>query len=134
MITSPARLLLPAGYMLCIFVLSSIPGDLEDPDTLLAVVFAWVSPQWQNLLHIPLYGGLTAAWLWALEAQNPRARGWAAVVFSLAFSIFDESYQLYVPGRFSSYTDLALNATGIALVLCLFVYSRTSQPLINRQS
>ena len=115
------RLMLPICYMAGIFVLSSIP-DTGRPDSGLA----WVSPSLQNLLHIPLYGGLAGCWYWALERWSGRGgvRLLTAFALTLGYGVLDELHQLTVPGRFGSLTDLALNALGAALILAWLARTR----------
>ena len=60
------RIFLPLTYMLGIYVLSSIP-NMGSVETQVDSIFQWVSPELQNLLHIPLYGGLAGCWYWALK-------------------------------------------------------------------
>jgi VanZ family protein len=115
---SHGRILLPLGYMAALFLLSSIPGDAST-DTLVGKVFQWVTPDWQNLLHIPLYAGLTASWLWATAGYplDHRYRLGIAFVLTLLWAVVDEAHQMGVPGRYGSLTDLALNLLGAALAI-----------------
>ena len=117
---SHIRMLLPLAYMLALFLLSSIPGDVSS-DNLVGKVFQWVEPNWQNLLHIPLYAGLATSWLWALNTyplKSP-ARLVVAFILTLLWAVADETYQMSVPGRYGSLTDLALNLLGAFLaVMC----------------
>lgn len=121
------KLLAPLGYMLVIYGLSSIPGA-EAPETALQTAFQWVPPSLQNFLHIPLYAGLCYAWLWALGNMSlPFAQCcWAAALISIAYGGFDEWHQMSVPGRYASWTDLALNAIGV--VVLLFVQNLLKTP------
>jgi hypothetical protein len=111
------RLLLPLAYMGGLLLLSSVPGDqTEGP---VGQLFLWVEPQWQNLLHVPLYAGLAASWLWAL-ARHPMhglTRLSVALLVTLLWAALDETYQISVPGRYSSLTDMALNALGACLAV-----------------
>jgi VanZ family protein len=111
------RLLLPLAYMAGLLLLSSVPGDqTEGP---MGQLFQWVEPQWQNLLHVPLYAGLAASWLWAL-ASHPMQRVnrlCIALLVTLLWAALDETYQLSVPGRYSSLTDMASNALGACLAV-----------------
>ena len=116
------HILLPLGYMAALLLLSSIPGDASQ-DNLVGVIFEWVTPGWQNLLHIPLYAGLAASWLWAL-AKYPRRLRYpltTSFMLTLLWGILDEAYQLGVPGRYGSLTDLALNMLGAS---CAIVYAK----------
>lgn len=121
------RLLLPATYMLGIFALSSIPGD--QPDTELGRIFQWVQPQVQNLLHIPLFGGLAASWYWALPGHRQSQRIAFSIGITILYGCFDEWHQLHVPGRYASWTDLALNAAGVALAAILIKLGRRRRSL-----
>jgi VanZ family protein len=110
-----SRYLLPVCYMTALFCVSSIPGDVMEE----APVFRWVTPDWQNMLHIPAYAGLAFSWWWALETRlaTVRPRLIAAFTLTMMYALVDESWQLYIPGRYGSLTDLALNALGAALML-----------------
>ena len=111
-------LALTLGYTGGIYWLSSLPGD--DPGQAgLAGIIAWTPPALQNLLHIPLFGLL--AWLWhrTLNAWGMHHRPALGTAFILAagFGVFDEWHQLHVPGRYASFTDIALNCAGAMLAL-----------------
>jgi hypothetical protein len=117
---SKYRILFPLTYMLGIFTLSSIP-DTGRIESQLDKVFHWVSPELQNLLHIPLYGGLAGSWYWAMEYKiiDSFKKSCYAFVFTMTYSLIDEYYQLSIPGRFGSFTDLALNAIGAIIMLAI---------------
>ena len=123
------RILLPLCYMLGIFALSSIP-DTGRAESEAEKIFQWITPELQNLLHIPLFGGLAGAWYWAL---NPWISGTSnkilsAFILTTVYSLLDEYHQLSVPGRFGSFTDLGLNAIGSILILAMIaIHQRTSQ-------
>ena len=112
------RLSLPLVYMASVFVLSSIPGD-TGADTAVGVLLQWVSPTWQNLLHVPLYAGLTLTWLWALAPSylGYRHRLLTAFLLTAAWGVFDEVHQSFVPGRYASWTDIGLNLLGACAVV-----------------
>ena len=123
------RILVPLCYMLGIFALSSIPdtGRIESPAE---QIFQWVSPELQNLLHIPLFGGLAGAWYWALKPwlDGAKTKIAAAFIFTTIYSFLDEYHQLSVPGRYGSFTDLGLNAIGAILMLAILaIHHRSSQ-------
>ena len=117
--TSHWRILLPLAYMAGLFLLSSVPGD--DPEVAGAggAILQWLTPQWQNLLHIPIYAGPAASWLWALAGRPRHTWLLLAFVLTVAWAVFDESYQTTVPGRYGSVTDLALNVIGASLAVAL---------------
>ncbi|MBK8992690.1 MAG: VanZ family protein [Gammaproteobacteria bacterium] len=118
--TRKLRLLLPLAYMTAIFALSSIP-DTETPANALESALRWASPELQNLLHIPLFGGLAWCWHWGLRSwmKQEQWRLGAALALTLAYAVLDEIHQLYVPGRFGSLTDVVLNAVGAVLALAV---------------
>ena len=120
------RLAAALGYMVGIFLLSSIPDD-GTPETIGEKLLQWATPEFQNLLHIPLFGGLAATWYWALRPILDSTRLRLAVVFLItaAYSFLDEWHQLHVPGRYGSLTDIALNLVGIVATLA---YLARSEP------
>jgi len=123
------RIFIPLAYMLGIFALSSIP-DTGRIESQIDKIFHWVSPELQNLLHIPLFGGLAGCWYWALKpwVNNTNSRIITAFIFTMIYSFYDEYHQLSVPGRFGSFTDLGLNAIGSILVLAMIaIHNRAGQ-------
>lgn len=94
------------AYMAGIVWLSSLPGS-----TLSQLGFAaWLA----NLGHIPLFAGLGAISLWALEGRLWLRAASVLAVGSL-FGLSDEWHQTFVPGRVFSLGDLAFDALGLAL-------------------
>lgn len=109
----------PLGLMAVIFVLSSIPGKMRNPRLRFLTE---LDPQWQNLLHVPLFGLLQFLWLRALVRSGvPRGK---AILFGCAISfgygVFDEWHQMFVPGRYASLTDISLNLLGVVLATVIF--------------
>lgn len=118
--------LLAIAYMATLFLLSSIPDDDGIGRRIL-----FPPPAVQNLLHVPVYAGLTWVWWRALRKDPPKppakAGGRAAVLGAAAIAIvygaLDEVHQMYVPGRFASVTDALFNAAGAAVVVAwVFLY------------
>ena len=123
------RILIPLAYMLGIFALSSIP-DTGRVETQTERIFLWISPEFQNFLHIPLFGGLAGCWYWALKPWVGVTNNKIAIAFIITtiYSFFDEYHQLSVPGRFGSFTDLGLNAIGTILILAILaIHQRRAQ-------
>jgi hypothetical protein len=118
--------------MLGIFVLSSIP-DTGRIETQADKIFHWVSPELQNLLHIPLFGGLAGCWYWALKPwiHGVNRKVITAFILTMIYSFFDEYHQLSVPGRFGSFTDLGLNAIGSILILAIIAMHYRAQSSRN---
>ena len=99
--------------MTALFALSSVP----QPENIDAHQVLMVQPTWQTLLHVPAY--FVLAWLWW---RTLRTRKWpvtasatVAVIIAAVYGVLDEVHQYFVPGRFLSLTDLAMNLTGALL-------------------
>jgi len=115
------RLIPPLLYMAGIYALSSIP-DLDTPETAAEKLLQWAPPELQNLLHIPLFGGLAVVWHWSLRPSigNRRLRLTLVFIITTLYAVLDEWHQLHVPGRFGSLTDVALNLVGIMGAVAFF--------------
>ena len=107
------------SYMGLILDLSLIP-DKGSPAHLLALV----SPNVQNLLHIPAFGFLALLWIVALGIYqvSEGRRILIASIIALAFGLLTEMGQIWVPGRFPSILDLTLDLTGILLFIWFYQY------------
>lgn len=116
------RLLLPIAYMMTLLLLSSIPGDQSAAQSPASQVSQYIAPTLQNFLHIPLYAGLAISWLWALKWPAPHERGrlFAVFILTATWAVVDESYQMGIPGRYASLTDLTLNLVGASLAVGFF--------------
>ena len=110
----------PLILMAIIFVLSSIPGQLESEGL---KFLTDIDPQLQNMLHVPLFGTLQILWLQALTKHGMTGLQVLAAGFaiSLAYGCFDELHQIFVPGRYASLIDLFLNFTGIVIGTLVFM-------------
>ena len=90
-----------------------------------------------SLLHIPLYGILTALFIFSFvplkfnstyqinQRNQKNQRNWKNFYLlpggiALIVAIADEIHQAYVPGRDASLTDVLLDMVGIILVLFFF--------------
>jgi VanZ family protein len=126
-VTAVINLLLTLGYMSAIYWLSSIPGETDPENPLLSGIILWTPPAVQNLAHIPLFGILALLWYRSLSAWMRESRLLSGAAFLLAsgFGILDEWHQLHVPGRYASFTDIALNILGAAFAIWLL--SRAAQ-------
>jgi VanZ family protein len=105
--------------MAVIYALSSIPGEARAGLDGLAEFLLWVPPNIQNLLHLPLYAGLTLLWLWVLPLWISHRQIIYTVAFLLAavYGVVDEFHQLHVPGRYASLVDISLNMLGAGLAI-----------------
>ena len=92
-------------YMVFIFILSSIPDTDEK---------IYISVTLQNLLHTPLFGILAFLWMRAFY-YNKFAFADAikyTLLITMAYGIFDEFHQSFVPGRDASIMDVGLDFVG----------------------
>ena len=116
---------LPLLIMAVLYWLSSLPGTPRPDDPAVYSLFYWLSPAMQNTLHVPAYAALGWAWHWALGAwlrvSSPRAVG--ACMIALAYGVFDEWHQSFVPGRYGSLSDVVLDVAGAALGIALAVWA-----------
>ena len=67
------------------------------------------------LAHAGEFALLTVLWAWALAPRLGRGGIAVAVVVSLAYAVFDEVHQSFVPGRDADPLDVLVDAAGIAL-------------------
>ncbi|MCB1667843.1 MAG: VanZ family protein [Porticoccaceae bacterium] len=121
------RLLLPLMYMAILFALSSIHGGASA--TPAEELLAWLPPGIQNLLHIPVWAGLTGCWVWALQRNHYPLL--LAATFSVSYGIVDELYQRTVPGRYGSLTDLLFDTIGVIATLLLVACFKKSSSAIT---
>lgn len=115
------RLSAPFLYMACIFMLSSIPGDQANPESVWQKSLLLMTPGLQNLLHIPLFLGLALTWIYALNhtKKTPNLRLLTAFILTVIYSFIDEAHQFYTPGRYASLSDIFLDSTGAALIFLI---------------
>jgi len=105
------------GYTAGIFILSAIPG--QDGEQVVPIPdLLW------NLLHIPLFSGLTwcllmslSDWHWS-RTVPPSLYG---IIWLLAavYAVLDEWHQSFVVGRSANVGDFLLDCTGAAELLLI---------------
>jgi hypothetical protein len=115
-------LLFPFLYTLFIQILTGIPK----PSTLrersadeMLLLFAeeiFDYPYWlQDISHFPLF--FLFAWLWSWFFQRKKggrlSTFYLPIFLSLSFAIFNELAQFFIPQRFPSFGDLAMNLMGV---------------------
>jgi VanZ family protein len=112
---------MPLLYMGALYWLSSLPGKPLPDDTAFYGLFYWAPPSVQNALHVPAYAFLSWATWWALGAwlRAPSARAISACAIATTYGVFDEWHQSFVPGRYASLTDIALDVAGAVLGIWL---------------
>lgn len=74
-----------------------------------------------NLLHVPLFAGLTFCLLKTFSAGQEISWRLCGVVFlaAAAYAGLDEWHQSFVPGRFGSVGDFLLDVMGIAATILI---------------
>ncbi len=72
-----------------------------------------------DLVHIPLFVGLTWVTLWSLRGP-PGLRVPVALAVCLGFAAVGEWLQASVPGRVASLADLRANAAGVLIGIAVF--------------
>jgi VanZ family protein len=107
--------------MLVIFLLSAVPGEVDNPQL---KFLTELDPQWQNMLHIPLFGFLQWLWLRALSKPGSYELGLLikCSIISIIYALLDELHQMFVPGRYASLEDILLDVVGVVLATVLFYY------------
>jgi len=120
--------LFPLLYTLLIQILTGIPK----PSTLrersaddLLIQFAeeiFDYPYWlQDISHYPLF--FLLAWLWSWFFQRKKGHRLSTfclpVFLSLSYAIFNELAQFFIPQRFPSFGDLAMNLMGVTSALII---------------
>ena len=110
----------PLLYMAGIFCLSSIP-DYGSANSSLNPL-AWITPNVQNFLHLPVYAGLASLWFWALRHWMTESgyRIVLTLIITVGFGLFDEWHQTFVPGRYGSLTDAGFNVIGAVMGLLVY--------------
>lgn len=121
--------------MILIFILSSIPGD---DSTKFSAFFEQINPKLQNLLHVPLFAGLTMLWSLSLANSNLNRNKVLLYTFLICwgYSLIDEFHQFFVPGRYPGFIDVMLNTIGIIAALILFFHfeRKLNENIISRPS
>jgi VanZ family protein len=114
------RVIWPLLYMAGIFCLSSISDQGIANHTLNPL--AWLSPNVQNFLHLPVFGGLASLWFWALRhwIAETGYKYLLALIFTLGYGLLDEWRQTFVPGRYGSLTDVGFNVIGAIIGLWIY--------------
>jgi VanZ family protein len=110
--------LLTLALMTLMAALSLAPDIPQPGDD----VFAWIVHATPNLLqksmHIASYAALSGALTWMLGGiQSTALRLATAFVVAVAFGALMEWLQVFVPGRFASIYDVALNSIGALIGL-----------------
>lgn len=121
---------LAAGWMAVIYQASDTPGLLTVPlAQRWGLLPASLPPALVHVLetilrkgaHLVTYAILALLSLWAITATRPRwterRRIWWSWGLAVAYAVFDEVHQGWVPGRDGRVLDVGIDAAGAALGL-----------------
>jgi VanZ family protein len=75
-------------------------------------------------MHVAVYALLTVLWVWTLQAiESWLPKLLLAFALSLSIGVALEWYQMSVPGRFGTITDVLLNGIGViaGLIIAFFL-------------
>jgi VanZ family protein len=111
-------MVLTLSFMGLVMIASLTPGHHKPGD----LVFTWLvvnTPTLiQKVLHVCLYALLVLLLAWTLaDVQSKTCRLLIALLIAVTFGAVMEWCQTWVPGRFGTLYDVALNAAGAALGL-----------------
>jgi VanZ family protein len=99
--------------MAVIWVFSSLPATTDQ-----TIGGIFMPKLLQKTAHLVVYGVLGGAWFWAFDfGRGVKAAGTWACCLSAAYAAVDEFHQTFVPGRYGSPWDVALDAVGVLLAL-----------------
>ena len=109
----------PILYMIGIFALSSIPGHSK-VDTLVSL---HISPNLQNLLHIPEFGILALLWMQIFQKKYSLLKAsFCVFIICVTYGFLDELHQFFIPGRLASLSDIILDTGGVFLGIFIYVF------------
>lgn len=101
-------------------MLSIAPGSAQPGDTVFSWLVALTATPVQKALHFVIYAALAVLLMWTLDAIGSRTvRALLSATLAVALGAVLEWYQLSVPGRFGSFTDVLLNSAGAMAGLLL---------------
>lgn len=117
----PIFRLVPMAFVMgTIFFLSHQPGDVFNVPPI---------PGIDKLAHLLLYALLAVSVLigvvWSNGWRRPARMFGMTVLICVAFGVFDEYHQSFIPGRYASWLDLVADLAGAVLACFLYhIWSR----------
>ena len=120
-------------YMGIIFYLSSLPGDLLNPEREFGFS---IDQSIKHFVEFSILGILMANIFWQLTNEIPLNRGFvtfsSSSVSSTLYGISDEIHQFFVPTRYCTIFDMLTNTAGsitgvLIFFLCMRVISLVSK-------
>jgi len=106
-----------------VIALSLSPESSSPKNSLVGwIVYSTGTPM-QKAAHLVLYAGLVVVWWWALASRNtPRSRAVFVFAIVVVFGSALEYLQTYIPGRFGSLSDVALDSIGAGIGAGIALY------------
>ncbi len=107
------RTLVPVAWMAVIWGLSSLPAAADQ-----TIGGIWIPVFAQKMAHVIVYGALGVMWFWVFDGGRvvKAPAVWSCCLVT-AYAAIDEFHQTFVPGRFGSPRDVALDTVGAALAV-----------------
>ena len=129
---SGKKIAILAFYTVLILMTSLIPMDREIEGLNFIIQ---LKPAIQNLLHIPMFAVLAILSLQVLDGFNVSGLWKFLIVASsaVAFGMFNELIQLWVPGRHAGLLDMGLNIFGVFLGVFVYLLAARSHPNLLRR-
>jgi VanZ family protein len=116
----PYRWLILLAFVALTVMQSIAPGSARPGDTVFSWLVALTATPVQKALHFVIYAALAVLLMWTLDAIGSRTvRALLSATLAVALGAALEWYQLSVPGRFGSFTDVLLNSAGAMAGLLL---------------
>jgi glycopeptide antibiotics resistance protein len=116
----PYRWLILLAFVALTVMLSIAFGSAQPGDTVFSWLVALTATPVQKALHFVIYAALAVLLMWTLDAIGSRTvRALLSATLAVALGAVLEWYQLSVPGRFGSFTDVLLNSAGAMAGLLL---------------
>lgn len=133
---------LPILWMCVLQFLSGIPNpmyfeEIGIKDTFMSDLSHAVhdfDPDFQNFMHLPLFGMLGLLWAWALQYWKLPRRLYLQWLLGivLGYGAINELTQAFVPRRFPGLEDLSFNWIGSISAIILFLWlKRGPKPIEN---
>ena len=107
-----------------IVALSIAPGVERPGDTFFNWLVINTATPIQKAMHVGVYALLAVLWMWSLERIDSRfRRASLTLLITVGLGVLLEWYQIQVPGRFGTVTDVLLDLAGvlIGLIAALFL-------------
>ena len=96
-----------------IAIVSVVPGQARPGDSIFVWLVSATPTPLQKLLHVLAYAVLAFLCMWTLdEIESRPIRITAALAITIVTGALLQLYQVFVPGRFGTVTDVILNAIG----------------------